>query len=38
MFLFVDDATMSVKGRTTNEIQSKLNLALDEVFSWTQKK
>ena len=28
MFLFADDATMSVKGKTTNEIQSK-NLALD---------
>ena len=37
MFLFADDATMSVKGKTTNEIQSKMNLALDEVFSWTQK-
>ena len=37
MYLVAYDATMSVKGKTTNEIQSKMNLALDEVFSWTQK-
>lgn len=37
MFLFADDATMSVQGKTLSEIQTKLNLALDEVYSWTQK-
>ena len=28
MFLFADDATMSVQGKTLSEIQTKLNLAL----------
>ena len=37
MFLFADDATLSVRGRSMPEIQSKLNLALEEVYTWTQK-
>ena len=37
MFLFADDATLSVRGRSMNEIQTKLNQALDEVYTWTQK-
>ena len=36
MFLFADDATLSVQGKTMIDIQSKMNNALEEVYLWTQ--
>ena len=35
-FLFADDATLSVQGKTMIDIQSKMNNALEEVYLWTQ--
>lgn len=37
VFLFADDATLSVYGKSICDIELKLNQALDEVYSWTQK-
>ena len=36
MFLFADDATLSVRGRSMDEIQYKMNHALNDVNKWTQ--